>query len=279
MYDFKGLEERFAQRWNIPARSFNERDELEKFTKRVLKVFEDIDNAISKQGIRNFCLWRATEEIWHRQRYSTRPPWSTNIIDALRSSESIQELLLTIEQIFELPFDGSRDRYLNDLDYVLSMSSVSISLHRTADNGMFFAPSGEVFLDRELVDQPLEFLNPEALAHFIDALKYFQAKKGIESAEKLRRCTEEFLKARLDNGQVLKNNIETLGKRLKATGTDAQIRNVIFGVLNLLDLYFNENSKHEDGDISLEENEFLIYQIGVLLRYIDQVTRTPKPIT
>ena len=48
-------------------------------------------------------------------------------------------------------------------------------------------------------------------------------------------------------------------------------RNIIFGTFNYLDKYFNENSKHGDGNINEPENEFLIYQVGLFMRYIDKV--------
>jgi len=49
------------------------------------------------------------------------------------------------------------------------------------------------------------------------------------------------------------------------------IRNIIFQIFKLLDRYFNENSKHQDGAINEAENEYLIYQTGLLLRYVDKV--------
>lgn len=59
-------------------------------------------------------------------------------------------------------------------------------------------------------------------------------------------------------------------KKLKSDGRDPQVRNVIFQVFSYLDQYFNENSKHKDGDIDSAENEYLIYQIGLLMRYLDK---------
>lgn len=47
------------------------------------------------------------------------------------------------------------------------------------------------------------------------------------------------------------------------------MRNIIFQNFNFIDKYFNENSKHNDGDLQNFDNEFVIYQTGLLMRYIE----------
>ena len=56
---------------------------------------------------------------------------------------------------------------------------------------------------------------------------------------------------------------------MKEDKRDPVIRNIISQVFSYLDQYFNENSKHANGDINNIENEFLIYRIGILMRYIE----------
>lgn len=77
------------------------------------------------------------------------------------------------------------------------------------------------------------------------------------------------LKDKLGNGG-LKANITELQKKLKLGDKDKQVRNIIGATFNFLDQYFNDNSKHNDGDINDSENEFLIYQTGLLMRYINR---------
>jgi len=48
---------------------------------------------------------------------------------------------------------------------------------------------------------------------------------------------------------------------------------VIFQIFSYLDQYFNENSKHQDGDIDEIENEFLVYQTGLLMRCLNRVIK------
>ena len=67
----------------------------------------------------------------------------------------------------------------------------------------------------------------------------------------------------------MKIRISEFQTKLKSDKRDAQVRNIIGSIFNYLDQYFNENSKHNDGDIDDAENEFLIYQTGLLMRYLN----------
>ena len=91
----------------------------------------------------------------------------------------------------------------------------------------------------------------------------------------MRRSIEEFLRYRLENKTGLKENINVLQKELK-NNSNPEVRNIIFQTFNYLDKYFNEHSKHGDGNINASENEFLIYQSGLLLRYINKVIPKAK---
>lgn len=122
-----------------------------------------------------------------------------------------------------------------------------------------------------LCPDPLSFLNEKSNKHFEDALKFCKNKNPIKSAESLRRSLEEFLRYKLKNKAGLTENLRSFQKKLKAVSTP-EIRNIIFTVFNHLDEYFNEHSKHGDRNIEELENEFLIYQTGLLLRYINEIT-------
>ena len=116
----------------------------------------------------------------------------------------------------------------------------------------------------------LLFLNESSNNHFIDALRFYQSKDYVKSADSLRRTVEEFLHYKLSNSTGLKGNISKLQKILKEDKKDSNIRNILFSVFRYLDEYFNDNSKHNDGNIDDTECEYLIYQTGVLLRYINR---------
>lgn len=122
-----------------------------------------------------------------------------------------------------------------------------------------------------MVNLPLSFLNKESTDHFVQALQFYQTKKHVKSAESLRRSLEEFLRNKLQNFKGLSANIKELQTKLKVDGRDAQVKNIIGSIFKYLDQYFNKNSKHNDGDIDDSENEFLIYQVGLLMRYLNNV--------
>lgn len=105
----------------------------------------------------------------------------------------------------------------------------------------------------------------------VEAIKFYNKRTtqdSIKSAEHLRRCLEEFLRFNFGNTRGLDKNIDEVGKQLKNTKKAAELRNLITQSFKHLDLYFNENSKHKDGDIAEAENEFLLYQAGLLMRYL-----------
>ena len=152
------------------------------------------------------------------------------------------------------------------------MSDVNVAI--TITNGdVILYPKGEDKLDEKLVNETLSFLNSKSGTHFEQALKFYQSNNPVKSAESLRRTIEEFLRFKLNNNNGLDSNITELTKKLKDENNDIQVRNIISATLRHLDVYFNENSKHNDGDITEPENEFLIYQTGLLLRYINRVIK------
>ncbi|MBC6415943.1 MAG: hypothetical protein GDA46_06090 [Bdellovibrionales bacterium] len=118
-----------------------------------------------------------------------------------------------------------------------------------------------------MVNKALSFLNKNSNKHFEEALKFYENKTTIKSAESLRRSLEEFLRHKLKNQKELQENIETLQKKIK-NNSNVEVRNIIIQIFKYLDKYFNEQSKHNDDNIKDSENEFLIYQTGLLMRYI-----------
>ena len=157
---------------------------------------------------------------------------------------------------------------IKDVEEAIELSDINVSIKKSK-NGIVLYPKGEKKLDDELVNTTLSFLNKESNKHFEDALKFYQIKKPVKSAESLRRSLEEFLRYKLQNQKGLKENINILQKDIR-NGSNLEVRNIIFQTCDYLDKYFNEHSKHRDGKIDEAENEFLIYQTGLLMRYINK---------
>ena len=272
----------FNKRWKISDDSSYE-EEFKKFRTRTLNIFRDIDDHISKEGIKKFCQILGIPEEWREG--SLDYLYSENIINALESEDYEIKFYRLLQIIFYLPIQTSygygnhitysRENLLNQLTEAIELSKINLSITIKGEDVILY-PCGEKKFDQVLVEETLIFLTGKSQEHFIESLKLYETrnpKDTIKSAESLRRALEEFLRLKLNNNWGLDKNIPELQKKLKDKGRDPVIRNVIFQIFSYLDQYFNENSKHQDGDINGEENEYLIYQTGILMRYIDKALK------
>ncbi|MDP2631207.1 MAG: hypothetical protein Q8P30_00375 [Candidatus Uhrbacteria bacterium] len=268
--------DKFNKRWSITSADSYE-DAFRKFKTRILNIFQNIDQHVTDGSITAFCQFYGIKEVWHSQTYGDHS-WSTNISDRLNQENDEKEFYKLIELIFSLDITqaggyGGETTYSKNILFrkvveAIDLSDTNVSII-AKDGEVVLYPKGEKKLDEELVDSPLSFLNKESAEHLIQALQFYQSKKHIKSAESLRRSLEEFLRHKLKNAKGLNGNITELQTKLKSDKRDAQVRNIIGSIFSFLDQYFNENSKHNDGDIDDSENEFLIYQTGLLMRYVN----------
>lgn len=187
--------------------------------------------------------------------------------------ETLETSMKKLRKYLHKRTDSTLEKLFYQLSEAIELSNVNLAI--TSKNGdIIFYPIGETTLDKVLIDEVLSFLNKESQKHFIDALNFylnFSTKNTVKSAESIRRSLEEFLRFKLQNQKGLKENVDELQKRLKSEKCDPILRNIIFHIFSYLDTYFNENSKHKDGNIDEPENEFLVYQSGLLMRYIHKV--------
>jgi len=266
----------FNKRWNITP---NEEHSIEfqKFKTRILNILQGVDGKVETEGIVQFCNLIGKSAEWQR---TSQEMYSVNIIEAFQKESNEIDFYRLIEFLFLIKFkmpnlyidnvNSFQEYYFHKIKEVLEYSNVNVNITEKGGDIMIY-PKGESLLDENLVNEALSFLNKESNEHFIQALKFYDKKNGVKSAESLRRCLEEYLKHKLNNSRGLNNNIAEVQKKLKDDGKDARIRNIVFSTFSYLDEYFNENSKHNDGVISESENEFLIYQVGLLMRYINGV--------
>lgn len=269
--------ERFNKRWNVSSEESYE-DAFLKFKTRILNIFSDIDDHLTKESITEFCQFYGITEIWDSSYMGDRS-WSKNVINRLIGEHDEIEFYKLLEIIFALDIRTTAgyhggDTYSKNILYrkvkeALKYSSVNLSV-AVSDDEVIFYPKGEEELDVALVNFPLSFLKGSAGEHFVHALKLYEENKYVKSAESIRRALEEYLRLKLQNSKGLDANINEMQKILKSDSADSQVRNVISVTFRHLDQYFNENSKHNDGDIGEVENEFLIYQAGLLMRYIEK---------
>lgn len=276
--DLKSRMQKFNKRWSITSTDSYE-DAFRKFKTRILNIFENIDRYVTEGSITAFCQFYGIKEVWREGNMGMSDAWSTNIGDRLDQENNEKEFYKLVELIFSLDIT-QRTGYGGGIIYsknilfrkvveAIDLSDTNVSI-TVKDEEIILYPKGEKILDEELVDLTLSFLNKESAEHFIQALSFYQSKKHINSADNLRRSLEEFLRFKLRNAKGLKSNTLELQTKLKSDKKDAQVRNIIMSIFSYLDQYFNENSKHNDGDIDDLENEFLIYQVGLLMRYLNK---------
>ena len=278
--NLKEYREQFNKRWNIIS-SDSAEEAFQKFKQRILTAFKPTENQLTSKSVTKFCQYYAIDEKW-KNIGSTR--LSKNIINKLNQINNITKLCEAIELILSLDFKDYQDyitqktinyrpETIQDIKKVIEMSDVNVTI-RQSENGIILYPTEEEKLDEELVNKTLSFLNKKSNEHFEKALKFYQNKNPRESADNLRRSIEEFLRYKLENKTGLTENIKKLQKKIKKDSTP-EIRNIIFTVFNDLDKHFNEHSKHGNS-VNEPENEFLIYQAGLLMRYIDKVVNFQK---
>jgi len=278
--DIKKKLQNFDKKWGIIGNVSYE-EEFQKFKNRVLNILLDIDSDVYEQDITKFCQTLGIIEKWNKNAFSGYKR-SDNIINALIEENEEKRFYRLLQMISFLSIIKKTDTagrviysraiLFNRLAEAIDLSKVNLSMVVKNDEIIFY-PKGEEKLDEVLIDEVLSFLNPKGHKHFIDALNLylnFSLENAIKSAESLRRSLEEFLRYKLNNPFGLNKNIKELGKKLKKDNRDTMVRNIILKTFLLLDQYFNENSKHQDGDIDEAENEFLVYQTGLLMRYIDK---------
>jgi hypothetical protein len=258
------------QRWNIKEDS-TPAEKFKKFKIRIKNIFSHIDSHLSYSAVNEFCNILGISAVWHS---GYRGYYGTNVMDAINQENNPFQLYKIIEIIFvfNIQDSGSQDLrgvYFKNVMDALEFSDINVSI-TAKKNDVILYPSGEEILDKELVNKVLSFLSGPPENHFIDALKLYQKKNSVKSAESLRRSLEEFLRVKLGNKKGLNANIQELGTYLKGKSTNNDIRNNLVRILGYLDQFFNENSKHKDGLVNEAENEYLIYQVALLLRYISQ---------
>lgn len=265
---FNEHKKNFNNRWNITSSDSYE-EAFCKFKQRILNVFQSIDKKITEESVFLFCQYYGIQKKLFASTIRDRLKEENNEIEFYRLIEVI--LLLNIEHDYD---EQEKLLFIRAVTETIKMSDVNVTIKQTK-NGVILYPKGEEKLDEELINKTLLFLNKESNKHFEEALKFCQSRKSVKSAESLRRSLEEFLRYIMESESGLTENIKNLQKKLKKDST-SETRNIIFTVFNHLDEYFNEHSKHGDRNINESENEFLIYQTGLLMRYINKVGKFNK---
>ncbi|MDP2668483.1 MAG: hypothetical protein Q8P07_01465 [bacterium] len=260
----------FNKRWNVLPEA-DETYVFIAFKTRMINIFRDIDSHVYTTDVRAFCkIFSIDYAEDHRRGY---------IINALNSAHDLITIYKMLEIIFAFEiYDNERyvtehkgkGWYFRETEEAFALSNIQARIVLTGQKEIIIAPAGEEKLDKELVNYALSFLHKNSNQHFVAALKFYDKRDWIHCAENIRRSVEEYLREKLKNNAGLEANISTVGGVLKNQKSPAQIRSIISITLGHLDKFFNEHSKHNDGDFEEADAEFLIYQTGLLMRYLEK---------
>jgi hypothetical protein len=263
---------KFNKRWNIQSEG---RGGFTVFRKRALVALEDIDDKLFKTSVEEFCQFFGIEKEYGCVHKAFAKEYEeVNFYRKLEILFSLSFYWICDEDDDpdEPSIDGGNIVF-GKIIRAIEFSDVNLAAKKSKEGEIVFYPDGEKILDEELVDNALDSLDEKSNQHFIEALGFYQDKKCVKSAESLRRTIEEFLRYKLKNKKGLKDNALEVGKKLKDGSTSTRIRNIISQIFGYLDQYFNDECKHNDGDIDEPENEFLIYQVALLMRYVEKVIK------
>ena len=301
--DLKEQRENFNKRFDITSSNSNPKKAFQSLRQRILNIFEtieclyrehDVASGITCEQIEPGIDKSITKEsiFKFRQYYGISQSEVTErmIIDQLNRETNEKEFYRLIEVILSLKYKTSHiihyvdnmcpdetENLMNSKEklpliekvkeaFVLSDVNVTVVQSK---NDIILYPKGEKILDEELINKTFSFLDKESNKDFEKALKFYARKNFRESANNLQSSLENYLRYILKNTKGIKENINTVQRNLKENKSPSEIRNIVATIFNYLNKYFDNNSKHWD-KVTEQENEFLIYQTGLLLRYIDR---------
>ena len=260
--------ESFNSRFNIKEPELSDEDILRELKKRILgnlkfpgslnvRAYSVIDKFLSAKGRLLFNQITGAERLFS----STRDAMNNEktAFSYLSEASSLEDFLLTIEILSKLPFSKPRYKvnFIKMIENAVQFTpKINIRMTQNKEGEIIFYPKGEQFLDENLINKTLSFLDTKSNHHFEDAIREYQNRKSIKSGESSRRTLEEFLRYKMKNKKGLQFNIQELQKPIKEKVSSPELRNIIFQNLKFLDNFFNKSTKHNDGIISENDNEF-----------------------
>lgn len=275
--NFKDRKEKFYNRFGI-IEKISENDAKEKFKVGMKNILENIDHNTSEDEVKKFCCWFGFEIHWQYTKNQVHNyKYGYNLLNCILKEDEWPIYLHKIESLFLLKIDKISRSYKKELfinvNEVFECSTLPIKIIESKGEYTIF-PSGCDFLDDGLVIKILKFLNDKSHSHFLTALNFYSKNNRdsyIKSAESLRRSIEEYLRFLFNNNKGLAANIKELGAQLKILNKQNEIKNIFFNFFDHLDKFYNDNSKHNDGVIDKSECELIIYQTGLLYKYLDGI--------
>ncbi|MGA3200675.1 MAG: hypothetical protein ABSD89_14915 [Halobacteriota archaeon] len=272
----------FDRRWKI---SYDDETEFKKFRSRVFISFDRVFTVLKLHpelaahylkllGAQQTPFLEATED---------------DLQDSMSQIDNLPELMRWVQYVFWLRdyvdyddhegWDDFAWEFFKSISYDIDISKVPVSIKRSGlSSDILFYPKGAKLLDEKLVNDTLEWLNEYPLKtnkYFESALSECLNKRYERSINDMRLSLEILLKHLLNNNKSLEKQTSPLGIYLKEKNVPADIMNTYSTILNQYSRYQNEFAKHDDHrkprQITEEEAEFIVYETGVLMRFLIQL--------
>lgn len=273
--DFKERKEKFYNRFGIED-DIPEPMALKGFRTGIKNYLADIDTKIQDDDVKRYCSLFGFEVNWVYDVLQRRS--GKNIYECICGEADWIKYLHKIQELFYLKIHASDPSGYNNTLFtrvkeLIVNSKLTIDIIQSQEEYLIY-PAGSSFLDNELIVAPLKFLDEKSHGHFIQGLKSYSNKNETDyrkAAESMRRTLEEYLRVIFNNDKGLKENIVLIGKALKELKKQAEIKSLFHSFFDYLDKFYNENSKHNDGDIGEAECELIILETGLLIKYLDRI--------
>jgi uncharacterized protein (UPF0332 family) len=212
--------------------------------------------------------------------------YDTEIWEYMNNIRDLPELIRCVRCVFwlEHKVDPEKEKDLKNLIEpffksicdAIEASLVPVNVNRSSD--VLFYPKGAKLLDQKLVDDVLDWLpmySPKARQCFESAMSEYETKHYRDSIDKMRVSLETFMRRLLHTQKSLENQKSLLGTYLENKNVPSDMRGAYSKILYQYTLYQNNVAKHPDDrntpEPTEDEAEFIIYQTGVLMRFLIQL--------
>jgi hypothetical protein len=292
----KSLQEsikRFNKRWKIP---YDDRIEFTRFQSRVLLSFDKhLDYILSNTSLGTAYMklvglpplsskeLRPLDESYKPVKFHDTEIWYY-----ISHVSDLRELVRCVQCVFwlepygdpdELEFwdwGDKMDAFFESITTDINISRVPVNANRS--NDILFYPKGAKLLDQKLVNDVLDWLptySPKSRQYFESALSEYLTKHYRDSIDKMRVSLETFMRHLLRTRKSLENQKSLLGTYLENKKVPSDMRNAYSAILYQYTVYQNNVAKHPHDrnapEPTEDEAEFIIYQTGLLMRFLIQL--------
>lgn len=131
----------------------------------------------------------------------------------------------------------------------------------------------EKISETELIQETKHWLSgyPVSLTQYESALsKYEGGIFGRNTLDDMRLSFELLVKALLNNGKSLENQIPGIGEMLKSAGASVELRNMVQQVVKYYTDFQNNHVKHNDA-VNSNEIEYIIELTSVVMKFLIKI--------